>query len=421
MNIQPIRGMKDFLPNQTRLRDYTQRVILDTYQKSGFERISTPILEDIGNLMNSEGGDNLNLIFQVMKRGAKFDEAFAQGRADQLSDMGLRYDLTLPLARFYAANHAVLPNPFKVIQIDRAYRAERPQKGRNREFMQCDIDIIGDYSINAEIELMTVTAQALSALGFSGFSIHVNDRRVLRGLLSSMGFKEEVMDGVCICLDKLDKINIDGVCAELADRQYDRQAIQSLYEFLSKNIMNVQDAACMLPDKSPARELETIISSVRALSDGKYGVEYTPALVRGQGYYTGAVFEVVCADFPGALAGGGRYDGMIGKFLGADVPAVGFSIGFERICALLAEHGFTVPASPRLALIYKGDDEFLEALKKAGQLRRQYNVTVLRQAAKPGKQLAVLKNLGYNAAAHTDSADIVPFDRPADPEQPDVI
>ena len=233
MKINALKGMRDILPAEQRIRDYVQRKILETYRASGFERISTPILEDSENLDKSDGGDNLNLVFKVLKRGEKLDAALAEKSGEpvsaaELSDMGLRYDLTLPLSRFFAANRNSLQFPFKVIQTDRVYRAERPQKGRLREFVQCDIDILGDSSCNAEVELIDVTARAMLNIGFSDFTINVNDRRILRNMLQTMGFAQETLDSVCITFDKLDKIGASGIEAELREKQFPENAVSSL-------------------------------------------------------------------------------------------------------------------------------------------------------------------------------------------------
>ncbi len=409
MKVNPLKGMKDYLPDEMRLRDYVQREILEVYRASGFERIGTPILEDMENLDKSEGGDNLNLIFKVLKRGEKLDAALASGDEKALSDMGLRYDLTLPLSRYYAANRASLPNPFKVIQTDRVFRAERPQKGRMREFVQCDIDILGDESINAEIELIDVTARALLAIGFSDFTVNINDRRMLRSMLVAMGFAADTLDSVCVSFDKLDKIGADGVRAELTDKGCTAEAVEALDAFLRSGDFSIERVAELLTDKTLPESLMTIINTVRALSDGRYSIAYAPSLVRGQGYYTGVVFEITCAAFAGAIAGGGRYDGMIGKFIGQQVPAVGFSIGFERICGILLEQGYKVPATEKLALLYRSDADFAEVLKKAARLRGEYAVTVLPQQKKLGKQLGALENAGFSAAAFFDNDDIKPL------------
>ncbi len=406
MKINPLKGMKDYLPDEMRLRDYVQGKILEVYRASGFERIATPMLEDMENLDKSDGGDNLNLIFKVLKRGEKLNAALATGEEKALSDMGLRYDLTLPLSRYYAANRASLPAPFKVIQTDRVFRAERPQKGRMREFVQCDIDILGDESIYAEIELIDVTARALLAIGFTDFTVNINDRRMLRSMLTAMGFAPDTLDSVCVTFDKLDKVGADGVRAELTEKGYPAAAIDALDNFLREGDFSIERVASLLEDKSLSDNLLTIISTVKKLSDGRYGICYAPSLVRGQGYYTGVVFEITCAAFSGAVAGGGRYDGMIGKFLGQQVPAVGFSIGFERICGILLEQGYKAPVAEKLALLYRNDADFADVLDKAARLRQQYAVTVLPQQKKLGKQLGNLEASGFSAVAFFDNEEI---------------
>ena len=398
MKINPVKGMKDYLPQEMRLRDWVQSSILGVYRASGFERISTPVMEDMENLDKSDGGDNLNLIFKVLKRGEKLDAALAAGDQKELCDMGLRYDLTVPLSRFYAANKDKLPTPFKVIQTDRVFRAERPQKGRLREFVQCDIDILGDDSANAEIELIDTTARALLGIGFGGFTVNVNDRRMLRGMLAGMGFKDETLDSVSITFDKLDKIGAEGVKDELIQKQMPPEAVDALYGFLSGGEFTIDRVKMMLSDKTLCDRLVYIINTARSLSEGKYKVEYAPSLVRGQGYYTGAVFEITCQEFSGAIAGGGRYDGMVGKFLGQSVPAVGFSIGFERICDILLQRSFKIPARERVALLYTENADFAEVLKKAAELKQDTDVCVIKQQKKVGKQLAQLQNAGCTGA-----------------------
>lgn len=410
MKTSPLKGMRDYLPAEQRLRDYVQGRILETYRASGFERIGTPMLEDMENLDKSDGGDNLNLIFKVMKRGDKLEKALAGGDEKALSDMGLRYDLTLPLSRYYAANKDKLPSPFKVIQTDRVYRAERPQKGRMREFVQCDIDILGDASSNAEIELIDVTARALLKIGFDDFTVNINDRRLLRGMLSAMGFAPDTLDSVCISFDKLDKIGAEGVAAELAEKGCPKQAVAALADFLAKGDFSLEKVAALCPDPELSTDLRRVVETVRTLSGGRYGIEYCPSLVRGQGYYTGIVFEVTCKAFSGAVAGGGRYDEMVGKFIGQKVPAVGFSIGFERICGILLEQGFQVPADkPKMALLYQKETDFCAVLQKAAALRQSYSVTVLPQAKKLGRQLGSLEEQGFAAAAFAENNEVKPL------------
>ena len=407
MKTQPLKGMRDLLPNEQALRDHIQAEILATYRAAGFQRISTPILEDLENLDKSDGGDNLNLIFKVLKRGDKLASALQAGDAAKLADMGLRYDLTLPLSRYYAANRAVLPNPFKVIQTDRVYRAERPQKGRLREFVQCDIDILGDSSPNAEVELIDVTARALLAIGFTGFTVNINDRRILRAMLQKMGFAAEDLDSVCISFDKLDKIGADGVKNELTEKGFAAEAVEALDEFLRAGDFSLDTVATKVDDEALTADLRYVIATSEKIAAGRYGIAYAPSLVRGQGYYTGMVFEVTCPQFSGAVAGGGRYDNMVGKFIGQQVPAVGFSIGFERVCGILLEQGYQIPgAKPRLALLYCKNADFAAVLGKAQTLRADYDVTVLPQAKKLGKQFGTLEAAGYNAVAFADNDDL---------------
>ena len=407
MKTQPLKGMRDLLPHEQALRDHIQAEILATYRAAGFQRISTPILEDLENLDKSDGGDNLNLIFKVLKRGDKLTSALQSGDATKLADMGLRYDLTLPLSRYYAANRASLPTPFKVIQTDRVYRAERPQKGRLREFVQCDIDILGDSSPNAEVELIDVTTRALLRIGFTGFTVNINDRRILRAMLETMGFAADTLDSVCISFDKLDKIGADGVRDELTEKELPANAVASLYDFLQGGDFSLEAVASRCGDASLADDLRYVLSASEKVANGRYGIAYCPSLVRGQGYYTGMVFEIVCPQFSGAVAGGGRYDNMVGKFIGQQVPAVGFSIGFERVCGILLEQGYTIPgAKPRMALLYRPEADFADVLAKAERLRADYDVTVLPQAKKLGKQFGTLEAAGYQTLSFVDNDDI---------------
>ena len=412
MKTNALKGMKDILPQEQRLRDYVQSKILETYRASGFERISTPMLEDAENLDKSDGGDNLNLIFKVLKRGDKLESALSANPVEEknLSDMGLRYDLTLPLTRFFAANRNELQFPFKVIQTDRVFRAERPQKGRSREFVQCDIDILGDSSPNAEVELIDVTARALLNIGctderFKNFTININDRRILRNMLQNMGFAPETLDSVCITFDKLDKIGVDGVRAELTEKQLPEAAVKSLADFCSAAAGNpegfsIDDVVSKCADPSIADDLKYIIATVEKISGGEYKIKYCPNLVRGQGYYTGVVFEIASTSFSGAVGGGGRYDNLIGKFIGQQVPAVGFSIGFERICSILLDIGFSIPgAKEKCALLYDDSIDFTCVLSAAKKLRASYNVAILKKAKKPGPQYDMLEKQGYTKFA----------------------
>lgn len=406
MKLNALKGMRDILPEEQKIRDFIQGKILETYTASGFERISTPILEDSVNIAKSEGGENLNLVFNVLKRGEKLDSALKENPSvENLSDMALRYDLTLPLARFFAANKNRLQFPFKVIQTDRVYRAERPQKGRLREFVQCDIDILGDKSPNAEVELIDVTSRAMLKIGFNDFSINVNDRRLLREMLVSMGFSPDSIESVSVTFDKLDKIGVDGVQAELLEKNFNEKSVKNLSDFLSGGKMSLDSVSEFVSDKSIVENLRYVMDNVRESSGGKYDIVFTPSLVRGQGYYTGMVFEISSPHFSGAVGGGGRYDKMIGKFIGEEIPAVGFSIGFERICSILLENNFAVPSmKEKCAVLYDDSVPFSEVLKKAEKLRENYIVSVIKKAKKMGPQFSMLEEHGYTKFAQLNES-----------------
>ncbi|MBE6542225.1 MAG: hypothetical protein E7672_07250, partial [Ruminococcaceae bacterium] len=342
---------------------------------------------------------NLNLIFKIMKRGEKLAEAIGSGDEKEIADMGLRYDLTLPLTRYYANNRAKLPTPFKVIQIDKVYRAERPQKGRMREFVQCDIDIIGSDSYTAEVELISTTAKALLNIGFDNFKIRVNDRRLLKAIIMGAGFEESDCDSVCISLDKLDKIAAAGVRDELLSKEFAPEAVEKLMTVLDRNPFTLADAKEVCGELDCISNLEKIMTIANETSRGRYAVEYDMTLVRGQGYYTGTVFEISSPDFRGAIGGGGRYDNLIGKFLGESIPAVGFSIGFERIAGILLDKNYQIPTrKPRLAVIYT-EENFKDALVRAEELRSEYDVTMYIAPKKLGKLFSQLESSGYAGCA----------------------
>lgn len=423
MKVTSVKGTNDYLPNEVIIRDYLQDKILSVYKANGFEHIVTPILEDIENLDKSEGGENLNLIFKILKRGDKLGKALGSDVVtaatstgattaveNELADMGLRYDLTLPLSRYYANNKDKLTLPMKCIQIDRVYRAERPQKGRLREFIQCDIDIIGSDSTDSEIELILTTTKALDAIGLKNYKVKVNDRRLLRAVLKSFGFADDQLDSVCITFDKMDKIGLEGVKKELEEKEFAVSAIGGFVSFLEKNDFTLGSIKEILEDKTPAESLEHIISSVNTISGGAYDVVFDLSLVRGQGYYTGTVFEVESIDFKGAVAGGGRYDNLIGKFLGENIPAVGFSIGFERIFSILMENGVDIAAiSKRIAVMYD-DGQLVEAMKAAEDIRSQGMVASLYiKPKKMGKFLGKLEERGYDGFINVGQGELSMF------------
>lgn len=408
MKTNTVKGTNDYLPTQAALRDYLQSVILKTYQSHGFDRIMTPALEDIENLDKSEGGENLNLIFKVLKRGDKLSEAIENQKfqENELADMGLRYDLTLPLCRYFANNRAKLNYPAKCIQIDRVYRAERPQKGRLREFIQCDIDILGSSSVSGEIELIDTTAKALIAIGIRNFIVKISDRRILKNVLLTAGFEREQLDSVCVTVDKFDKVGADGVREELTTKGFSPDAVEKMIAIFGSLPLSIEEVKQYCTDEEALNSVQTIMDAVRNLNGGAYGIEFDVALVRGQGYYTGTIFEIQSLDFKGSIAGGGRYDNLIGKFIGEDVPAVGFSIGFERIFAILSESGYEIPGKKKLALLYEERD-IVSAIQKADELREEFDVALYVRPKKLGKFLNKLEEQGVKGFFNLGAGDEV--------------
>ena len=348
---KPVTGMKDILPAEMQIRDYVLSQIKETYRSFGFSAIETPCVEHIENLLSKQGGDNEKLIFKVLKRGEKLNLETAETEND-LTDSGLRYDLTLPLSRYYSNNASALSAPFKALQIGNVWRADRPQKGRFRQFMQCDIDILGDATNQAEIELILATTTALSKIcPDHKFEVRINDRKILRAMAVYSGFPEEDIDKVFITVDKMDKIGTDGVKAELVENGYSEAMADKYLELMGQvtadaaGVRKMGEILSGILEDGAAENLAQIMDTVTEVSTGEFGLLFDPTLVRGMGYYTGTIFEVSMEGFGGSVAGGGRYDKMIGKFTGMDTPACGFSIGFERIVTILLDAGFVVPSS----------------------------------------------------------------------------
>ena len=344
--------MRDFIPAEKSARDRVLAIIRESYRANGFDEIETPVVEESSRLSAGLGGDNETLAFGILKRGLSTDDIAAATSTDDLVDMGLRYDLTVPLTRFYATNRAELPPVFRAIQIAPVWRAERPQKGRFRQFVQCDIDIIGEPGILAEVELITATAATLDRLGVTGTTIRLNDRRILFGLLEALGLSDT--DSALITLDKLDKIGADGVIAELRERGATDSALAGLETLLGQhsNPTSAPTLAAMtaaLPAGVAPVAVAELADIAAAVGHG-VSIVFDPFLVRGMGYYTGAIFEVAHPDLGYSLGGGGRYDGMIGRFLGTEVPAAGISLGFERLVDLVATE--SVVDSDAVAIIY---------------------------------------------------------------------
>lgn len=441
----PVNGMKDIEPKEMEIRQFILSKVREVYKKFGFTEIETPNIEHIENLISDQGWDNEKLIFKIMKRGDKFEKAFESGNKNELADSGLRYDLTVPLCRFYSNNKDKFTSPFKAMQIGNVYRADRPQKGRFRQFCQCDIDILGEATNLGEIEILLATSTLLKEIGFDKFifSIDINDRAILRAMNNYAGFSDDDFESVCITLDKLDKIGFDGVKKELLDKGYEEDkidkfnslfdnvcnkelsaidAIKNLYNIIlgveTDNIVsepnNVAVKADSIGAKSnnvgakfyePQKDLSAIcnnlIQIIKMVTNNiDVKINFNPTLVRGMGYYTGPIFEIKSEKFSGSVGGGGRYDKMVGKFIGQDTPALGISIGFERIIGIYLEDNFIIPSNQK-KIAYLIDKNF-DAKKKSDMIklaldeRNNGNIVYIAELAKNKKfQCEKLESLGY--------------------------
>ncbi len=374
MSVNPPRGMRDLLPVEKTRREQVLAIIRATYQERGFQEIETPALEDISRLTAGQGGENEKLVFQVLKRGEELERALAEG--SELSDLGLRFDLTVPLTRFFASNHSKLPRVLKAIQIGSVWRAERPQKGRYRQFLQCDIDILGDGSELAEIELISASLAALAAIGIHDATVRLNDRRVLSSQLLKLGIQQQ--EKAMIAIDKLDKVGIEGV----------KDEIEQAYG------VDVATKVAAWLEHAKTAEWPAELDWVKSLPDSAK-VRFDPTLVRGMGYYTGAIFEIEHPGSASSIGGGGRYDNMVGQWSGTSTPAVGISLGIERILDLLPSE-----ISSENLLVLLIDDDFGAALSAQQDLIKQgWSVRIERAAKNTKAQLAELQEQGFGSFA----------------------
>lgn len=376
----PTKGMRDITPKNMELREYVLKIMKETYQKFGFELIQTPAVEHIENLIGSKGGENEKLIFKIMKRGDKLH--LENDDFDSLVDSALRYDLTVPLARFYANNKEELSSPFRSFQIGNVYRAERSQKGRFREFMQCDLDILGEKENLAEIELITSVVTFLKKLDFKEFTIKLNDRRILTSMVESVNFPIEKKDQILIILDKIDKIGTEGIEKELESLELNKENIKKYINLLNENRNSLKDFCSKINvEEKVIKNLEEIIGTVNKILD--VNLVFDPTLVRGMGYYTGPIFEIEVEDLASSIGGGGRYDKMIGNFINMEVPSCGFSIGFERLLLLLEERGFKVPKEQeKIAIIIKEETSLESAFLEAKKLREENKIVKVLKRSK---------------------------------------
>lgn len=402
---KPVNGMKDILPKEMQIRDYVMGLIKETYGRYGFSSVETPCVEHIENLLSKQGGENEKLIFKILKRGEKLKLNEAEQEAD-LVDTGLRYDLTLPLSRYYANNANDLVTPFKALQMGPVWRADRPQKGRFRQFVQCDIDILGDATYLAEVELISATTTLLGKLDFKGFKVRINDRRILKAMAAFSGFPQEKLDIVFIILDKMDKIGLEGVARELEESGFEKKSIEmylGLFEKVTPDVKGLQYLAEVLKDMlegDAAENLKNIICCVEATKNGTFQIVFDPTLVRGMSYYTGTIFEIEMEEFKSSVAGGGRYDEMIGKFTGNPICACGFSIGFERIVTILLDKNFEIPAknTKKVFLLEKGmtQEDICRVMEIAAKERQEgTQILVVRMNKNKKFQKEQLTKEGY--------------------------
>ena len=418
----PVKGMQDFLPGDMALRQHVLGVIRETYGRFGFTEIETPVMEHIENLTGKNGGENEKLIFKVEKRGRELEKALGKVRDDgemspdaagtEIAASALRYDLTVPLCRYYSCHKNELPTPFKALQIGNVFRADRPQKGRFRQFTQCDIDIIGDNSVMAEIELIAATSGALhrifAEVGVSGFTVHISDRRILRAMARSAGFAEEEYEEVFIILDKMDKIGLDGVREDLLANGYDEEKVDKYVGFFrlyqdgrAEDVVSFIESTCAdAIEEGASKDLELIMSAARAMISDDITLKFDPTLVRGMSYYTGTIFEITIDNYSFSIAGGGRYDRMVGRFCGQDAPACGFSIGFERIVTILKDLNWKeegAGAKKAYLVDMKGaSDRITEVFGKAAAQRADGMTVVVQPLKKNAKfQVETLEKSGY--------------------------
>lgn len=396
MKTTPVKGTLDFAPLEMQKRDKLINIIKDEYKKNGFLLIQTPILENLENLCSSDDGDNSKMMFKTLKRGEKLEFEKDEITENDLASEGLRYDLTVPLARFYAGNKETLPKVFKSIQIGDSFRAEKPQKGRFREFTQCDVDIFGDSTNMAEIELLITAFSTYKRMGIKNAVAKINDRRILNALILNSGFDEGDITNICIVIDKLDKIGIDNVKAELVNLNLD----ESKVETLTSNLMQIkQKGISALSDANIDSEIisnmQEIIDTVSNYIDSNYSIEFDITVIRGQSYYTGTVYEMFAldADYKRAIGGGGRYDKMLALYLGQQVSAVGFSIGLDS--ALVVLNNDELPLDTKIALIVKKDADKKSIFNKKQELKQNADVSIFEMPKNFNDFITRIKSVGF--------------------------
>lgn len=399
MKINPVKGCLDYLPKEMELRQQVIEKILKVYKNNGFLQVKTPILENLENLTSGDSGDNTKMMFKTIKRGVKLNLNKENLQEKDIVEEGLRYDLTVPLARLFTKYRNDLPYPFKSIQIEDSFRAEKPQEGRNRQFTQCDVDIWGEESILGEIEIITTIMQAYYEIGLPNVVCRISSREILSNVILNAGFSEIDVNDVCIVVDKLEKIGIEGIRNELIERQYSIENINNLINTLDDITSNGLETTLKYGvSKEEVDKMTSLINSVKPFVPQGYDIYFDISIVRGQGYYTGSVFEMFCYDsgYRGAIGGGGRYDKMYKKFAGSDVPAVGYGLGLDSVLLVLSKLNIdTLSSKKKLALIYNENESFNDIMQEKDKLKAEYDVSVFPYPKNFKEFIRKLKLNGY--------------------------
>lgn len=396
----PVKGTEDIAPKRMSLLEGMLAKIKQVYSLNGFNQIQTPILENLELLSKGDSGDNSKMMFKTVKRGAKLDLSKNDLQEQDIVEEGLRYDLTVPLSRFYANNYNDLPKPFKAFQIGESFRAEKPQKGRYREFTQCDIDMFGEESILAEIEILSTIMQAYQNFGIDNVEIKVNDRRILNQLIQNAGFNKEVTPNILISIDKYDKIGLDGIKKELLDECFDEKQIDFLLESIedvSKN--GIKECLKYNVDEKIINSLQILFKVLNNDMPKGYRVVFDVHIVRGQGYYTGTVFEAFCktSSFSRAIGGGGRYDHMLDRFVNMPVYSVGYGLGLIPCLLILEEKNININnQNPKIALVYNQNEDIEKLIACKKELMKTYCVCLMPEPKNYQSFITKMQNIGYS-------------------------
>ena len=410
MKTTPVKGCLDYLPREMELRGQVIDIILKTYKKNGFLQVKTPVLENLENLTSGDSGDNTKMMFKTIKRGAKLNLEKPNLTEADIAEEGLRYDLTVPLARLFTNNRNDLPIPFKATQLDDSFRAEKPQEGRNRQFTQCDIDIWGEPTVLGEVEIITTVMEAYNKIGLPNVVCRISSRKILTSIIEFVGFAESEVNDVCIIVDKLEKIGVDGVKKELENKGFAQNKISSLVSALDDIQKNgLKSVAKYGANSQDAIDMQNLIAAVKPFMPAGYDIYFDISIVRGQGYYTGAVFEMYCyqSGYRGAIGGGGRYDKMYEKFAGTSLPAVGYGLGLDSVLLVLSKLGKTnIAGNKKLALVYERDDSLETIMQVKNMFKENFDVSVFPYPKNFKEFMRKIKINGFDYLAKTSKREV---------------